>query len=200
MKQKWNIKTIALIGVLGGLAAVLMMFRFPLPFMPPFMDFDLSGLPEMIGGFTLGPIASILIILVKNLVKLALSGTGSMFTGELQNIILSCAYVIPAVLIYDHTKTKKSAIQGMFVGTIVCAMVAVVTNLTIIIPFYVNLFGYTMTDIIAMCAKVSPLMKDTTTLVLFGIIPFNLIKNGVVSVLTYVLYKRVSSKIKNFVK
>ena len=74
MKRR-NVKEIALIGVLGGLAGVLMLFRTPLPFMPPFMDFDLSSLPEMIGGFALGPIPAVFIILVKILVKLVLVGT-----------------------------------------------------------------------------------------------------------------------------
>ena len=44
-------RNIALIGMMGALAAVLMMIRFPLPFMPPFMDFDFASLPEIIGGF-----------------------------------------------------------------------------------------------------------------------------------------------------
>ena len=73
-------RNIALIGMMGALAAVLMMIRFPLPFMPPFMDFDFASLPEIIGGFAMGPVAAVFIILVKILVKLVITGTSTAFT------------------------------------------------------------------------------------------------------------------------
>lgn len=179
---------------------MLMLFNFPLPFMPPFMSFDLAGLPEIIGGFILGPIAAVFIILVKILVKFVMMGSSSAMTGEIQNVILSCAYVLPAVLIYNRHKTKKTAAFGMAAGTVICALTAVFTNLTIIIPFYVNLMGMSWDGIVEMCTKVNPLMKDPATMAVFGIIPFNLIKNGVVSLLTFLVYKKISQPIKSFVK
>ncbi len=191
-------RNIALIGMMGALAAVLMMIRFPLPFMPPFMDFDFASLPEIIGGFAMGPVAAVFIILVKILVKLVITGTSTAFTGEIQNVLLSCAYVLPAVLIYDRKKTKGHAVAGMAVGTLVCAVVAIFSNLYMIIPFYVNLFGMTMDGIIEMCQAVNPAIKNPFTLAVFGIVPFNLIKNGVASLITYFAYKKVSRQIKNF--
>lgn len=195
-----KIKEIALIGIMGGLGALLMLvFHMPLPFMPPFMDFDLSAIPELIGGFALGPVAALLIILVKIAVKFMLMGTSSMFTGEIQNFLLSVAYVLPAVLIYQKHKSKKSALIGMCVGTLVCAFTAILTNLYIIIPFYANLANYSVEQIIASCQAVNPLMKDTLTLAIFGIIPFNIIKGTASSLVTYVLYKRISQPMKHFV-
>ena len=47
-------KTADTLRTYGGTLGSLMFFRFPLPFMPPFMDFDFSGLVEIIGGFTMG--------------------------------------------------------------------------------------------------------------------------------------------------
>lgn len=198
-KNTLKTRNIALIGIMGGLSAVLMLFRFPLPFMPPFMDFDFASLPEIIGGFAMGPVAAIFIILVKILVKMAIMGTNSALTGEIQNVLLSCAYVIPAVLIYDRKKTKGHAVAGMAVGTLVCAVVAVFTNLYMIIPFYVNLFGMSMDGIIDMCQAVNPAIRNPFTLALFGIVPFNLIKNGVASLITYFAYKKISIHIKQFV-
>ncbi len=197
--KKLNVKEIALIGIMGGMSGVLMLFRTPLPFMPPFMDFDLASLPELIGGFALGPVAAICIILVKVLVKLALVGTNSMFTGEICNIILSLAYVLPAIWIYDHHKSKGSAMKGLLCGTFICSIAAVLTNLFIIIPFYVNLYGMSMEDIIMMCQAVNPYITDTLMLAVLGIIPFNLIKRGVESLLTLLLYKKISPLMKNFI-
>lgn len=196
--NQMNVKKIVLIGMLGAIGAILMFIRTPLPFMPPFMDFDLASLPEMIGGFALGPMAAVFIILVKILAKFAMLGTSSMFTGEIQNFLLSCAYVLPAVWIYDRHKSKKSAIQGMVVGTVICAIVAVFTNLYIIIPFYASLGNMTVQSIIDMCSAVSPIITNTFTLAIFGIIPFNLIKNGVASIITYVVYKKISIPMKKF--
>lgn len=198
--KKLNVKEIALIGVMGGLAGILMLFRFPLPFMPPFMDFDFASLPEIIGGFALGPIAAIFIIVVKLLVKLSLVGTGSMMTGELQNMILSMAYVLPAVFFYHHHKNKKSAEKGMLIGTLVCSVCAIFTNLCIIIPFYVNLYDMSMEAILQMCAAVNPYITDAFMLAILGILPFNLIKYGAASVITLLVYKKISPIMKKFIK
>lgn len=198
--KKQRIRKIALIGILGGMAGVLMLLRTPLPFMPPFMDFDLASLPELIGGFALGPIAAIGIIIVKIMVKLALMGTNSMFTGELSNLILSLVYVLPAVWIYHHHKSKRSAEVGMLCGSLLCAMAAVLTNLCIIIPFYANLYGMQMEDVIAMCQAVNPYITNPLMLAVLGIIPFNLIKRGAESVLTLLLYKKISPLMKQYLR
>lgn len=195
-----NLKEMALIGLLGALAAILMLFKFPLPFMPPFLSFDLSGLLEIIGGFTLGPAAAVFIILVKILVKFVMMGTTSALTGEIQNVILSCAYVLPAVWFYDHKKTKKNAILGMILGTAVCSAISVFTNLYLIIPFYVNLAGMSMEGIITMCSKVNPLMKDAFTMAVYGIFPFNLIKCGITSAITFIVYKKISRPMRHFIQ
>lgn len=195
-----NTRELALCGIMGGLCSVLMLFRFPLPFMPPFMSFDFAGLVEIIGGFVMGPVAAVSIIIVKVLIQAMTQGTSSAWTGELQNIMLSCAYVLPAVLIYDRNKSKKTAIGGMIVGTIVCAVVAVFTNLYMIIPFYASFSGWTLDDILAMCQAVNPLLSSKWSLAFLGIVPFNLIKNGVLSLLTFVVYKKISRQIKHFLQ
>lgn len=199
MNQKLNTKQLTLCGLMGGLSAALMFFRFPLPFMPPFMDFDFSGLVEIIGGFTMGPFAALAIITLKIILKILWQGSSSAWTGELQNFMLSCAYVLPAVFIYSTRKTKLRAVIGMSAGTVICAVAAVFTNLYIIIPFYTSLMGIGMDDILSMCRAVNPLLSTELSLALLGIIPFNLIKNGVLSVLAFAVYKKISRHIKQFV-
>lgn len=199
-RSKMNTRELALCGLMGGLCAVLMLFRFPLPFMPPFMEFDFSGLIEIIGGFTLGPIAAFAIIFIKILLKILTQGTTSAWTGELQNLILSCAYVLPASLIYYKHKTKKMALIGMTVGTIICAVTAMFTNLYMIIPFYASFAGITLDDILAMCKVVNPLLSSKWNLAFLGILPFNIIKNGSLSILAFFVYKKISKQIKRFIQ
>lgn len=197
--SRMKVKKIAFIGLMGAVSAVLMLLRFPIPFMPPFLSFDLSGVMEMMGGLMFGPLEALCIIVVKILLQLVMQGSMSLGTGELQNFILSSAYVLPAVLIYYRKKTKKSAIVGMAVSSIIVAVVAVITNLYLIIPFYVKLFGMSMDDIISMCSAVNPAMKDTMSLVIFGLVPFNLIKYGATSVVTFIIYKRLSGVIRGII-
>ena len=197
--SRMKVKKIAFIGLMGAVSAVLMLLRFPIPFMPPFLSFDLSGVMEMMGGLMFGPLEALCIIVVKILLQLVMQGSMSLGTGELQNFILSSAYVLPAVLIYHRKKTKKSAIVGMTVSSIIVAVVAVITNLYLIIPFYVKLFGMSMDDIISMCSAVNPAMKDTMSLVIFGLVPFNLIKYGATSVVTFIIYKRLSGVIRGII-
>lgn len=196
---RMKVKKIAFIGLMGAVSAVLMLFRFPIPFMPPFLSFDLSGLMEMLGGFMFGPMAAACIIVVKILLQLVMQGSFSLGTGELQNLILSCSYVLPALIIYHRNKTKKMAITGMAVSTIFVSVMAVFTNLYLIIPFYVKLFGMSMDDIISMCRTVNPAMKNVTTMAVFGLLPFNLIKYGVTSLVTFIVYKRLSRVIKGII-
>lgn len=198
MKTNMNVKKLALIGMLGALGAILMLWRFPLPMLPPFMSFDFSGIPELIGGFALGPVSAILIVIVKILIQLVISGTNSMFTGELQGLLLSSAFVLPAAWIYQHNKTIKGALIGMLAGSILCSLVAVITNLYLIIPFYVSLYGMTMEQIVDMCSAVNANMNSVATMAIFGIIPFNLIKCGINCLITFLVYKKISPLIHHF--
>lgn len=198
-KTRIRVREMTFISLMGALSAVLMLFRFPLPFLPPFMSFDFSAIVEMIGGFMFGPVAAFLIIMLKILLQLVMQGTKSLGTGELQNLILSCSYVLPAVLLYCTKKSKRRAVGGMGIGTITVSIAAVFSNIYLIIPFYAKLYGMKMEDIVAMCAAVNPAVKDIVSMVLIGIVPFNIIKYGICSILTLLVYKHLSRPIKSFI-
>ena len=108
-KNKMQLKTIAKVGVLGAVAAILMLFEIPLFFAPSFYEIDLSEVVVMIGAFALGVIPGICIELVKVLLNLLLNGTMTAGVGELANFVIGCAYIIPAALFYRHRKSLKNA-------------------------------------------------------------------------------------------
>ena len=65
MKYAKKINYIAKIAILSALAFVLMLFEMPLAFIaPPFYEMDFSDVIALIGGFTLGPVAGVLIELL----------------------------------------------------------------------------------------------------------------------------------------
>ena len=86
VNTKNNVRTIAVTGMLSAVAVVLMYLEIPIPIMPGFIKFDFSDLPALLGVYALGPVAGIIICLIKNVVHLAASQ--SMLVGELSNFIL----------------------------------------------------------------------------------------------------------------
>ncbi|WP_423364595.1 ECF transporter S component [Mycoplasma sp. P36-A1] len=194
----FNIREITLIGIFGAVAALLMYLKFPLPLMPPFMEFDFSSVLELIGTFIMGPVAGAFIVIIKILIKLLLQGTSTMFVGELSNIIVSIAYVVPAGIIYKKMLNKKGAILGMLAGTILSTLMAALSNYFLILPLYANLFGMGMDDIVGMVTVVNPAVNSPFTLFLVGIIPFNIIKGGICAVVTFLIYKKIRATIENY--
>lgn len=92
VNTKNNVRTIAVTGMLS--AVVLMYLEIPIPIMPGFIKFDFSDLPALLGAYALGPVAGIIICLIKNVVHLAASQ--SMLVGELSNFILGSVFVFTA--------------------------------------------------------------------------------------------------------
>lgn len=73
VNTKSNVRTIAVTGMLSAVAVVLMYLEIPIPIMPGFIKFDFSDLPALLGAYALGPVAGIIICLIKNVVHLAAS-------------------------------------------------------------------------------------------------------------------------------
>ena len=181
--------------MMGAVAFVLMYMSIPTP-LSPFAELDFSALPELIGGFVLGPIGALEIITVKILLKIVFKGTSSMYTGELQAFLLSVSYVLPAVLYYQNHKSKRGAVIGLIIGGISSIIVAIITNLYLIFPFYMYLYGMSWDAIIGMCSALIPAIHDKLTIVIFSIVPFNLLSRSLTAVIAILVYKKLSVPLK----
>lgn len=187
-----SVRYLAKIGVLSALAALLMLLEFPLPFIaPPFYELDLSEIVVLIGSFALGPWSGVLIELIKILLNLLMNGTATAFVGEFANFVMGCAFVLPASILYHRKKTQKRAIVGMTVGTLTLAVVGGLLNAFVMIPLYSRLY-MPLETIIAMGQAIFPAITDVFTLVVLSVVPFNLIKGALCSLIGALLYKRVS--------
>lgn len=198
--KKTTLRHMTVAGLFGAIAFVLMFFNFSIPVISPFAEFDLSALPELIGGYVLGPLGAIYITTIKLLLKLLFQGTSSMFTGEVQNFILSLSYVLPAILYYRKHKTKKGAVIGLVIGSIVSIVMAVLTNLYLIFPAYIKLYGMNWDGIIEICTAANPMITNIPTFVAFSVIPFNVILRLVSSVITVLVYKKISVPLKKMLQ
>ena len=196
--KRTQTRRLTLAAMMGAVSFVLMYFSFSVPVLSPFADFDLSALPDLIGGFVLGPVGAVEIIAVKVLLKLVFKGTSSMFTGEVQKFLLCTAYALPAVLYYQKHRTKRGAAIGLVLGTICGVIVAVLTNVFLIFPVYMALYGMDWAAIVQMCTAVNPWITNVPTMVAFSIVPFNVISFSVTSILAMLLYKKISVPLKKF--
>lgn len=184
------------VGMLAAIAVVLMLFDIPLPFAPSFYQIDLSELPVLVGAFAMGPLAGVLIELVKVLLNLVINGTSTAFVGEFANFIIGCALIVPAALVYQRKKTRKSAIIGMALGTVIMAGVGGLINAFVLLPAYAAAFGMPIDALVGMGTAVNAAITNLPTFCLFAVVPFNLLKGVVVSVITLLLYKHISRILK----
>ena len=192
MKKEFDIKTIAKIAILAAIAVVLMLVDFPLPVAPSIYKLDFSEVPVLIGAFALGPWQACCIEFVKILLNFFLTGTFTAGIGELANFLMGCAFVVPAGIIYKHNKSRQSAIKGLITGTIFMVLAGDLLNYFVLIPAYVNIVHYPLEAIIAAGQEIFPFVTSQLTLVLVCVTLFNTIKGILVSLITTILYKRVS--------
>ena len=174
------------------MAAVLMLLEIPLFFAPGFYKLDLSELPVMICAFYLGPVAGVVCEFLKVLLKLLLKGTTTAFVGDFANFAVGCTFVLPASIIYHVKPSRKSALIGLIVGTLTMTVFGSAFNALYLIPKFAKLFHMELDTIVAMGTAVNGRITSVTTLVLYAVVPFNLVKGVLVSLLTFLLYKRVS--------
>lgn len=181
----------AYVGIFAAIAAVLMYFEFALPFAPNFYELDFSEIPVLICSFSLGPVAGVVCEFVKEILKLLLKGTSTAFVGDLANFVVGCSFILPASVVYFANKTKTGAIIGMGVGTVVMAVFGSLFNAVYLLPAFSTLYGMPLDVIVGMGTKVNPSITSVNTLVLFAVVPFNLVKGVLVSVVTFFLYKHI---------
>lgn len=178
--------------IFACMAGVLMLVEIPLFFAPGFYKLDLSEMPILICTFYLGPVAGVAAELVKVLVKLLLKGTTTAYVGDFANFAVGCSFVLPASVIYHARPGRRTALVGMAAGTLVMTVFGSLFNAVYLLPKFAELYGIPMETIVSMGTAVNASITDAATLVLFAVVPFNLLKGVVVSALTFVLYKRIS--------
>lgn len=173
-KNKFSAKMIAKMGMMAAIACVIGLFRFPILPMVPFLTYDFADIPIIISAFAFGPVAGILITLVVSFIQAFLLG-GDQLYGFIMHVLASGAFVLVASTIYQKHKTKKRAIVSMAIATAVMIALMACANY-FITPYY---YGGE-----AMKAVVVDLMPF--------ILLFNLIKGVANSVITFIVYKRIS--------
>ncbi|MEG1429617.1 MAG: ECF transporter S component [Hydrogenoanaerobacterium sp.] len=188
MNKKLNIRKMTMTAMLAAVATVLMFFSFSVPLMPSFIKLDFSELPALLAAFTFGPASGIMVCLVKNLVNLLFTTTGGV--GELSNFILGALFVFPAGFIYKKMRTRTGAIVGAMVGSVVMAVLSVITNFYIVYPVYTAFLP--MEAILGMYRAINPNIKGLWDALIIFNMPFTFLKGLCSVVVSFFIYKPLS--------
>lgn len=187
--SKLNVMTkTAVLSVIGFL---IMFIEVPIPIFPAFLKLDLSDLPALVGAFALGPVPGIIIELLKNVLHAIFKGNTA-FIGEFANFLVGAIFVGIAGIMYKRKKTRGNAIAALAIGTVVMSIGASILNYFVILPLYETVLHFPIESVVGMGKAINPSIKDLNTFIVFSILPFNLIKGVVVSVVTMAVYKAVS--------
>lgn len=197
-ERTFSTRKMAVTGMFSAIAMILHLLDFPLPFAPFFYRLDFSELPVLVAAFAFGPVTGVVTEAVKILLKLFIKGTSTAFVGDLANFVIGCSFILPASTIYYFKKSKKSAITGCIIGTLILTLFGTAFNAVYLLPAFSRLYGMPLESILAMGSKVNKLMTDGSivSFVICCVAPMNLIKGGVVSVVTMLIYKPLSPIIK----
>ena len=193
-RKKENIRRIAVIGIMSAVSAVLMMLSFNIPIMPSFIKMDFSELPALITAFSIGPVSGVIVCFIKNLINLMFTTTAGV--GELSNFVLGACLVLPAGLIYKKIKTRKGALIGAIVGSLIMAVLSIPWNYYITYPAYINILNFPLEAILGMYKSINPNVNGLMQALLIFNLPYTFCKGIIISILTFLLYKKLSPIIK----
>ena len=199
-RKFFSASNIAKIAIFAALATVLQLLRIPLPFLfPSFLELNFADIPALIGTFALGPVAGSVIVVIKILLKLLIQGTGSAFVGDLSDLFCGLMLVVPAGLIYKYHRTFKGALVALAVGTLCSTGVSLLTNRFIIMPAYVQVYGFEA--IVGMVSSLFPSITQENFYAFylpFACLPFNLLRCLIAAAVTLLSYKHISRLLNKF--
>lgn len=180
-KQKLNVKAFVSIGMLSSIAFLLMLLNFPLPLLPNFLLVDFSDIPVLIATLIFGPIAGVLVELLKNVLHYFLTGSATgVPVGQIANFIAGVVFILPTYYIYTKLNSRKGMTVGLIVGTLAMGIMMSILNYFVILPAYTFFLGFP-----AMSAP------ETRLIVVTGILPFNIIKGVIMSSIFMLLFIRM---------
>ncbi len=166
------------VGIFSAIAFLLQMLGGTMLKVGGFLEIEFSDLPALLLTFAYGPVAGILCESIKNIIHCFFTTTG--FVGELANFVVNGTFCLVAGIFYKYNKTFKGAIVALLLATITMAIAGIFVNLFVMLPMYMPFAPF----------------EDKMNLVLYTILPFNLVKGLAISIVTLLIYKKMSHILK----
>ena len=182
MNKVFTTKNIAGMAVFSAVSFVIYLLEIPIFASTPasFLQLDFSNVLVMLGGFMYGPIPALIVCLVKEALHLTVTTTGGV--GELANFIITTCYVLLPSIVYKKRKGFKTVVLVLIIACVIQSLVSLLVNRLINFPFFMGSVPFVPNEI-----------SEQAFFELWGyVLAFNAIKSVAVSIVTIVLYKRIS--------
>lgn len=182
-----NAYVLVRLAILSAILAILSYFEITPPLSPSFVKLDISDFPALLASFLFSPVTGVIVEFVKNLFRLFSSMTCGV--GELANFIIGASMAFSAGIVYKRNKTLKGALISFIISSFVMALVGSAANYFILLPLFSSFMP--IDTIIASFNSFIPIIKTKLDMILYSVIPFNLMKGTLISVITFLFYKRL---------
>lgn len=192
-------KNLVRLALLASIASVLMYFEFPIPFLAPdFYRMDFSEVPVLIAGFMMGPLAAVVVELMKILIIFFIKGSYTAGVGELANFMMGCVLVLPPVLFVRRKPSKWMLVVGSTIGVLALMLAAAVLNYFLLIPLYATLFNVPIEVYVNAGHALNAHVVDLKALIVLCVLPFNFIKGSLVTLLSGALFLRIGDQLNRY--
>ncbi len=183
MMNSKKLRAMILIAILGSISTVLMQFNFPLPALPGFLKIDFSEIPAVLAVMTLGPVGGISVELLKVVLYWFLQGSPTgVPVGEIANFVTGVLFIMPIYFIFNKFRNSRGLTAGLVTGTVSMAVGMSLLNYLVFLPAYTFFLN------------APPVTGDGLyTMIVLGILPFNLIKGAILMVITLLLFRSMQS-------
>ena len=175
-KQNKKLRTFVTIAMLGSVSFILMLFNFPLPMFPSFLEIDFSDVPALIAAITMGPFAAIAVEIIKNVLDWLFSGSPTgVPVGHMANLSSAILFIFPVWAVHKKFPNMKGFVSGLALGTVVMAAGMALLNYVAFLPMYGYFLNFHVDDMLGMAVK--------------AILPFNIVKGILLIVISSLLYR-----------
>ncbi|RYL95642.1 ECF transporter S component [Sporolactobacillus sp. THM7-4] len=191
------LKKMVMISLLATIGFLIMYLAFPIPLFPGFLTMDFSDLPALVGAIVLGPGAGVAIEGIKNILHVLFSGSLTVVPiGEIANFAAGSTLILISWYFYHRKPSMYSLSLGMVIGTIIMTVIMSIANYYVIFPGYAIFLGYSIEMAVHQAQAANHGIHDLLTLIVYSIMPFNLIKGFALTVLIIPVYARLKNYLK----
>lgn len=194
-EEKFNVRKMSIVGIFSALSVALYFIKIPFPVFS-FLEIQFSNVPSYIIGFLLGPYYGILTVCIRTIIKIPMTHT--LCIGEMADLIIGVLVIGISSIFYHKDKTRKNAILSLIIGCGVWVISAVILNWTLLLPVYMELFfdsnPSTFIEVMNLADTFKNINEQNYLLyyLLIGIVPFNFFLSALSSIITMLVYKRIS--------
>ncbi|XBG82447.1 ECF transporter S component [Enterococcus cecorum] len=172
------------VAVLVAMALVLQYLAFPILPTFSFLKIDFSDIPVLLSMFLFGPLAGVSTAFIRSFLHLLTTGIAdpANMVGDVASFLASMVFALPIYMFFKDATKKSNRYLGLFVGICSLTIFMSVANYFAITPLYLHFYSLSANQMLGMALS---------KYIAIGVIPFNIIKGALVSVVFVVLHAKL---------